>query len=183
MAFAANVASQFVIMGGNFEKKLKQEKSYHELLQQSGGMKVNRFKVFIGGNETTGKSTLKQSLTKGLLSALIQRLSRRPLSQPHDPTPGVDIGTFHVPGVGEISVWDFAGQSEYAVTHNMFMDAENTVFIVLYNITDSENTQEKQVHWWLCFIKSCNPDRQPDVILVASHADQVALSAGRSYQN
>ncbi|XP_078594441.1 uncharacterized protein LOC144872258 [Branchiostoma floridae x Branchiostoma japonicum] len=163
----------------NLDRQLKQERSYHELMQQSGGVKVNRFKVFIGGKEETGKSTLKESLTKGLLSALIQRLSRRPVSQPHDPTPGVDIGTFHVPGVGEVSVWDFAGQAEYAVTHNMFMDAENTVFIVLYNITDSENIQEKQVHWWLCFIKSCNPDRQPDVILVASHADQVAEIAGQ----
>ena len=67
------------------------------------------------------------------------------MEEPHKPTPGVDIGTFHIPGVGEVSVWDFAGQSEYAVTHNMFMDAENTVFIVLYNITDESETQEQEV--------------------------------------
>ncbi|XP_078594977.1 uncharacterized protein LOC144872558 isoform X2 [Branchiostoma floridae x Branchiostoma japonicum] len=163
----------------NLDKQAKQEKSYHELMQQSGGVKINRFKVFIGGKETTGKSTLKQSLTKGLLSALIQRFSRRSVEEPYDPTPGVDIGTFHVPGVGEVSVWDFAGQSEYAVTHSMFMDAENTVFIVLYNIMGDRKTQEKQVRWWLCFIKSCNPNRQPDVILVASHADQVTLTRGQ----
>ncbi|CAH1270863.1 DAPK1, partial [Branchiostoma lanceolatum] len=35
------------------------------------------------------------------------------------------------------------------------------------------------VHWWLSFIKSCNPNRQPDVILVASHADKVSLTAGK----
>ncbi|XP_035677366.1 death-associated protein kinase 1-like [Branchiostoma floridae] len=163
----------------NLDKQLKQEKSYHELMQKSGGVKVNRFKVFIGGKEETGKSTLKTSLTKGLLSALIQRLSRRSVEEPHNPTPGVEIGTFHIPGVGEVSVWDFAGQSEYAVTHSMFMDAENTVFIVLYNIMDDSETQERQVHWWLCFIKSCNPNRKPDVILVASHADQVELTTGQ----
>ncbi|XP_035677307.1 death-associated protein kinase 1-like [Branchiostoma floridae] len=163
----------------NLDKQVKQEKSYHELMQQSGGVKVNRFKVFIGGNETTGKSTLKQSLTKGLLSALIQRLSRRSVEAPYNPTPGVDIGTFHVPGVGEVSVWDFAGQAEYAVTHSMFMDAENTVFIVLYNITDNKKTREQQVTWWLCFIKACNPNRQPDVILVASNADQVDPTIGQ----
>ena len=67
------------------------------------------------------------------------------MTQPHDPTPGVDIGTFHVPGVGEVSLWDFAGQAEYAVTHSMFMDAENTVFIVLYNIMDDSEEQERQV--------------------------------------
>ena len=48
----------------NLDKQAKQEKSYHELMQKSDGVKVNRFKVFLGGKETTGKSTLKQSLTK-----------------------------------------------------------------------------------------------------------------------
>ncbi|XP_078594958.1 uncharacterized protein LOC144872545 [Branchiostoma floridae x Branchiostoma japonicum] len=162
----------------NLHKQFKEEKSYHELLQQSGGVKVNRFKVFVGGKEETGKSTLKQSLTKGLLSAVMQRLSLRSVDAPYNRTPGVDIGTFHVPGVGEVSVWDFAGQAEYAVTHSMFMDAENTVFIVLYNIKDDKKTQQNQVHWWLCFIKSCNPNRQPDVILVASHADKVEPATG-----
>ncbi|XP_078594970.1 death-associated protein kinase dapk-1-like [Branchiostoma floridae x Branchiostoma japonicum] len=162
----------------NLDKQVKQERSYHELMQKSGGVKVNRFKVFIGGKETNGKSTLKKSLTKlqGLLSVWGHQRSSE---EPYDPTPGVDIGTFHVPGVGEVSVWDFAGQSEYAVTHSMFMDAENTVFIVLYNIMDNKETQEQQVHWWLCFIKSCNPNRKPDVILVASHADKVKPSTGQ----
>eukprot|EP00058_Branchiostoma_floridae_P021320 XP_002606810.1 hypothetical protein BRAFLDRAFT_82450 [Branchiostoma floridae] len=139
------------------ERKAEQEKSYQELLQKSGGVKVNRFKVFLGGNETNGKSTLKKSLRKA----------------------GVDIETFSIPGVGEVSLWDFAGQAEYAVTHNMFMNSENTVFIVLYNIMDDGETQEKQVHWWLCFIKACNPNRQPDVILVASHRDKVRPARGQ----
>ncbi|XP_066283218.1 death-associated protein kinase 1-like [Branchiostoma lanceolatum] len=159
------------------EKQAKQKKTYHELLQESGGVKVDRFKVFVGGKETTGKSTLKKSLGKDP-STQAQDMSTSD-EEPYDPTPGVDIGTFHVPGVGEVNVWDFAGQSEYAVTHSMFMDAENTVFIVVYNIMDDGETQERQVHWWLCFIKSCNPNRQPDVILVASHADKVVLNRGQ----
>ncbi|XP_078594476.1 uncharacterized protein LOC144872292 [Branchiostoma floridae x Branchiostoma japonicum] len=163
----------------DLSKQAKQEKTYHELMQQPGGVKFNRFKVFLGGKETTGKTTLKTSLTKGLLPALIQRVSRRSAEVPYDPTPGVDIGTFHVPGVGEVSLWDFAGQTEYAVTHSMFMDAENTVFIVLYNIMYDRKTQQRQVHWWLCFIKACNPNRQSDVILVASHADKVTLTRGQ----
>ncbi|XP_035677367.1 death-associated protein kinase 1-like [Branchiostoma floridae] len=156
-----------------------QEKTYHELLQKSGGVKVNRCKVFVFGMAETGKSTFKESLQRGLVAALLQGLSK-PSSQeePHHPTPGVDVGTFHIPGVGEVSLWDFAGQAEYAVTHSMFMDAENTVFIVLYNIMDDSETQKLQVHWWLCFIKSCNPNRQPDVILVASHADKVSRDRG-----
>ncbi|XP_019616570.1 PREDICTED: death-associated protein kinase 1-like [Branchiostoma belcheri] len=95
-----------------------------------------------------------------------------PDDQPHEPTPGVNVGATNIPGVGQVSVWDFAGQSEYAVTHSMFMDAENTIFIVLYNIMVDPETQKKEVHWWLCFIKSCNTKSKPYVILVASHGDQ-----------
>ncbi|XP_035677360.1 death-associated protein kinase dapk-1-like [Branchiostoma floridae] len=181
---------RFLKVRAEVERKEKQEKFYHELLQQSGGVRVDRFKVFLGGNGTNGKSTLKKSLIRKDPLTQAQSVSSSE-KEPHDPTPGVDIGTFHVPGVGEVSVWDFAGQAEYAVTHSMFMDAENTVFIVLYNITDKEETNSclfilittnvilLQVHWWLCFIKSCNPNRQPDVILVASHRDKVASARGQ----
>ncbi|XP_035665709.1 death-associated protein kinase 1-like [Branchiostoma floridae] len=100
-----------------------------------------------------------------------------PDHQQHEPTPGVNVGTTNIPSVGEVSVWDFAGQSEYAVTHSMFMDAENTIFVVLYSIMDDIRTQEKKVHWWLCFIKSCNTKSKPNVILVASHAD-LAVAGG-----
>ncbi|CAH1241186.1 DAPK1 [Branchiostoma lanceolatum] len=140
-------------------------------MKQSGGVKVNRFKLCICGPQEAGKSTLKESLQTGPFAAFF-RDRMTPDNQPHEPTPGVNVGTTNIPGVGEVSVWDFAGQSEYAVTHSMFMDAENTVFIVMYSIMDDITTQKREVHWWLCFIKSCNTKSKPNVLLVASHADK-----------
>ncbi|XP_078581532.1 death-associated protein kinase 1-like [Branchiostoma floridae x Branchiostoma japonicum] len=156
-----------------FLKDHAAEVSYHKLMKQSGGVKVDRFKLCICGPQEAGKSTLKESLQTGPFAAFF-RDRMTPDDQPHEPTPGVNVGTtnIHIPGVGEVSVWDFAGQSEYAVTHSMFMDAENTVFIVMYNIMNDFKTQKKEVRWWLCFIKSCNAKSAPNVILVASHADQ-----------
>ncbi|XP_078581346.1 death-associated protein kinase 1-like [Branchiostoma floridae x Branchiostoma japonicum] len=154
-----------------FLSNLAAEVSYHKLMEQSGGVKVNRFKLCICGPQEAGKSTLKESLQTGPFAAFF-RDRMTPDHQPHEPTPGVNVGTTSIPGVGEVSVWDFAGQSEYAVTHSMFMDAENTVFIVMYNIMNDFKTQKKEVRWWLCFIKSCNAESAPNVILVASHADQ-----------
>ncbi|XP_078689552.1 death-associated protein kinase 1-like [Branchiostoma floridae x Branchiostoma belcheri] len=155
-----------------------EEKLYHELLQKSGGVKTDRCKVSLFGMAKAGKSTLVESLQRGWVSAHLQGWTYTSSAEElHDPTPGVDVGTFHIPGVGEVSLWDFAGQSEYAVTHSMFMDAENTISIVLYNIMD--DTKEQDVHRWLSFIKSCNPNRQRDVILVASHADKVSPSSGQ----
>ncbi|XP_035658155.1 death-associated protein kinase 1-like [Branchiostoma floridae] len=154
-----------------FLKDHAAEVSYHKLMEQSGGVKVDRFKLCICGPQEAGKSTLKESLQTGPFAAFF-RDRMTPDDQPHEPTPGVNVGTTNIPGVGEVSVWDFAGQSEYAVTHSMFMDAENTVFIVMYNIMNDFKTQKKEVRWWLCFIKSCNAKSAPNVILVASHADQ-----------
>ncbi|XP_019636860.1 PREDICTED: death-associated protein kinase 1-like [Branchiostoma belcheri] len=161
-------------------KEVIKEKLYSELLQKSGGVKTDRCKVSLFGKEKGGKSTLAESLQRGWVSARLQGWTYMYTSSAeelHDPTPGVNVGTFHIPGVGEVSLWDFAGQSEYAVTHSMFMDAENTISIVLYNIMD--DTQEQDVHRWLSFIKSCNPNRQRDVILVASHADKVSPTSGQ----
>ncbi|XP_078689157.1 death-associated protein kinase 1-like [Branchiostoma floridae x Branchiostoma belcheri] len=162
----------------NREREVIKEKLYSELLQTSGGVKTDRCKVSLFGQAKVGKSTLKISFQRGTVPAMLQGLRKSSSAEElHDPTPGVDVGTFHIPGVGEVSLWDFAGQSEYAVTHSMFMDAENTISIVLYNIMD--DTKEQDVHWWLSFIKSCNPNRQRDVILVASHADKVSPTSGQ----
>ncbi|XP_078689155.1 uncharacterized protein LOC144920698 [Branchiostoma floridae x Branchiostoma belcheri] len=162
----------------NREKEVIKEKLYSELLQKSGGVKTDRCKVSLFGMAKAGKSTLAESLQRGWMSARLQSWTYTSSAEElHDPTPGVDVGTFHIPGVGEVSLWDFAGQSEYAVTHSMFMDAENTISIVLYNIMD--DTKEQDVHRWLSFIKSSNPNRQPDVILVASHADKVSPTSGQ----
>ncbi|XP_019641066.1 PREDICTED: death-associated protein kinase 1-like [Branchiostoma belcheri] len=152
-------------------KNLATDVSYHKLMKQSGGEKLDSFKLCLCGPQEAGKSTLMESLQTGFFFALV-RDRRTPDNQPHEPTPGVNVGTTNIPGVGQVSVWDFAGQSEYAVTHSMFMDAENTIFIVLYNIMDETSKQKREVHWWLCFIKSCNTKRKPHVILVASRADQ-----------
>ncbi|KAI8514584.1 Unconventional myosin-XVI [Branchiostoma belcheri] len=154
-----------------FLKNLAVEVPYHKLMKQSGGEKVDRFKLCFCGPQEAGKSTLVETLQTGSFVGFF-RDRMTPDDQPHEPTPGVNVGTTNIPGVGQVSVWDFAGQSEYAVTHSMFMDAENTIFIVLYSIMDDINTQKKKVHWWLCFIKSCNTKSKPYVILVASHADQ-----------
>ncbi|KAI8497126.1 Unconventional myosin-XVI [Branchiostoma belcheri] len=152
-------------------KDLATEVSYHKLMEQSGGKKVDRIKLCFCGPQEAGKSTLVESLQTGPVVAFF-RDRMTPDDQPHEPTPGVNVGTTNIPGVGQVSVWDFAGQSEYAVTHSMFMDAENTIFTVLYNIMDDLKKQKREVHWWLCFIKSCNTKSKPYVILVASHADQ-----------
>ncbi|KAI8503856.1 Unconventional myosin-XVI [Branchiostoma belcheri] len=170
----AGVVKLLIQHGADVEARdedLATEVSYHKLMKQSGGVKDDRIKLCFCGPQEAGKSTLVDTLQTGSFVGFF-RDRMTPDDQPHEPTPGVNVETTNIPGVGQVSVWDFAGQSEYAVTHSMFMDAENTIFIVLYNIMDDKKKQKREVHWWLCFIKSCNTKSKPHVILVASHADQ-----------
>ncbi|KAI8501806.1 hypothetical protein Bbelb_202180 [Branchiostoma belcheri] len=143
-------------------KKLHQqaekERSRHESLLTTR-VPISRPRVCVVGDEKTGKSRLKKSIKKARY--LI----------------GVDIETFHVPEVGEVNWWDFTGR--YAAADSRFMTAENTVFIVMYNIMDDSETKKTKLRKWLNLIKSRNPRRRPDVIFVASHADLYDLPEGQ----
>ncbi|XP_070581720.1 death-associated protein kinase 1-like isoform X2 [Ptychodera flava] len=100
-------------------------------------------------------------------------------------TPGIDVDKVHIYKVGTFSVWDFAGQVEYYITHNMFLRAENAIFLLLFNITDEPAIQEEEVNSWLAFIKAIimridgKGHVKPIVILIASRADLLKDGAKR----
>ena len=64
-------------------------------------------------------------------------------TSPHDATPGIEIQTLNIPQVGKFCTWDCAGQSEYHVTHGMFLGSSNSIFLLVYDITAEK--QHKQV--------------------------------------
>ncbi|XP_070550513.1 uncharacterized protein [Ptychodera flava] len=80
----------------------------------------------------------------------------------------------------------FAGQPEYYVTHNMFLRADDSVFLVVFKIIDVidfDGTLTEELLTWPRFIKSRisddhKSDRRPIVIFVASGADMVEKRRG-----
>ena len=74
---------------------------------------------------------------------------------------------------GDISVWDFGGQIEYAVTHQFFLsdqvcDAlfvhvyltklfQMAVYIICFNLTEPAKVQLQQIAYWLDFLQSALP--------------------------
>ena len=51
------------------------------------------------------------------------------------PTQGIDITKQSIGDAGIFRIWDCAGHVEYHVSHSMFLGAENSIFIVVYNLT------------------------------------------------
>ncbi|KAI8501323.1 hypothetical protein Bbelb_205940 [Branchiostoma belcheri] len=157
----------------------EQHQRQSELMARTGGVKIKRrIKVFVVGHGKVGKTTLIKALERILPP--IKELLKRDVAQPYVPTPGIDVEIVRIPGVGEASVWDFAGQTQFYVTHAMLLDARNTIYIVNYKSTEEPGVKKGQVHQWLCSIKACNvdPNNRPDVVLVASHGDMLEDKEG-----
>ena len=61
------------------------------------------------------------------------------------PTAGIDVGRQAIGDAGDFCVWDCAGHIEFHVTHNMFLGAENSIFIVAYDLSDDRKLHLKKV--------------------------------------
>ena len=53
----------------------------------------------------------------------------------YTPTPGIDVGTYAVDGIGSLSIWDAAGHIEYHMTHGMFLGGKYSIVTVVYDLT------------------------------------------------
>ncbi|KAI8489448.1 hypothetical protein Bbelb_328910 [Branchiostoma belcheri] len=137
------------------------KQTYNELVRSLGTAEEKTVKVFLSGFGQVGKTCLGTALEKG---------------SSFDPTPGVNISSRVVRGIGRIGVFDFAGQTEFYVTHAMLLRTTNSIFPLVYNIDD-------KVHTWLSLIKCSNPDdtRKPRVILIASHADMLKTTEEKEH--
>ncbi|XP_070550821.1 death-associated protein kinase 1-like [Ptychodera flava] len=156
---------------------------------QEPGIKRNSSKLNVCGFGGVGKTTLMDALQRDLVAAKFthRKEEKAPPADKitHIPTPGIDVNIIHIPKAGKYIAWDYAGQPEYYVTHNMFLRADEAVFMVVFKIMDEINDFRgkltEKLLTWPRFIKSRitgvqSSESKPTVILVASGADNVEES-------
>ncbi|XP_035664097.1 death-associated protein kinase dapk-1-like [Branchiostoma floridae] len=154
------------------ETETRKQAEYSELVSSVGSEEGTTVKLFLCGDGQTG-------FIVGALWNIRRKFRRQDV---FNPTPGVHVSIEVVPGIGRLSLHDFAGQAQFYVTHAMLLRTTNAIFPVVYKITDGEDEQKQQVHGWLSFIHCSNadPTNKPRIVLIASHADKLQdRKAGR----
>jgi hypothetical protein len=168
---------------GDYLDEMERMRVYGELLVE-GSVPLTRCKLLVCGDPEAGKTTLVRSIQGKPMHQRAKSARSRPNSA-HllsatlqsnavlDRTRGVDISTFTADEWGEWSVWDFAGQADYHISHNLFLAAEAAVFLVVVDLREDEAGVIAQLRYWLRFIRAqVRRTGKADVVLVGGHADE-----------
>jgi internalin A len=125
--------------------------------------KLFEAKVILCGEGAVGKSTLVDKLTARLNFDNTKKRNR---------THGVEVSQFHLPHADDgdrnitVNAWDFGGQHEYRVTHQLFF-SNDALYLLLFHAR--EGAARGDIRGWLRLIS--RRVAHPKVILVATHAE------------
>jgi small GTP-binding protein len=119
------------------------------------GVSYTNAKVVLVGDTGVGKT--------GLGVRLAEKEWR-----PTESTHGMNVWTLHSEPEREVMLWDFAGQDEYRLVHQLFLN-ETNVALLLYDPTKSQDTFEGIDYWEKALRNAVPNDVQK--ILVAARVD------------
>ncbi|HJR08762.1 MAG TPA: adenylate/guanylate cyclase domain-containing protein [Pyrinomonadaceae bacterium] len=112
-------------------------------------------KVVLVGDTGVGKTGLGTRLAEGVWRKT-------------ESTHGMNVWTLHSEPEREVMLWDFAGQDEYRLVHQLFLN-ETNVALLLYDPTKSQDTFEGVDYWEKALRNAVPNDVQK--ILVAARVD------------
>ncbi len=64
-------------------------------------------------------------------------------------------------GAGDLSIWEFSGESNYHFLYDQFIGNVNCIHVVLFDLSDSAEEQIEQIDYWLSFLRSRIPPVEP----------------------
>jgi hypothetical protein len=176
-----------------------QHKFLFELMKPSSSAKL--LNLHLCGDGAVGKTTLRRSLEKamgrGMRDAFTSLFtSEEPVvvKRPDDMTIGLEMSEVNYAGY-RIVVHDYGGQRHFHVNHSRFLNAENSIFVIVLSVWDFEqerlakkakdydaskghsiNEDEimRQYDYWLRFINSVNvADHKPKIITLVNGSSRL----------
>ncbi|ESN93543.1 hypothetical protein HELRODRAFT_194061 [Helobdella robusta] len=127
-----------------------------------------RLKISVLGNSGVGKTTLIESLKCEATTALNDPMGGFKLDsnnnanvQNYNHTKGVNIQKTTISDVGEVMFLDFSGLESYYDQYSLFLGDSSCAHIIVLSLNDSESVRNKQVDFWLEFIRVRMSPKEP----------------------
>jgi GTPase SAR1 family protein len=116
---------------------------------------LDRMKLCIIGEPGVGKSCLRMSLRRGVLQAALLPDLPSANEEHVEHSAGIVINDVQIDS-NNFVIWDFAGQLDNYVTHQLFMTTESTMYVAVVNICHDPDQLRLQLMKWLKLIKVRN---------------------------
>ena len=159
-----------------------QDEQKYAALFAEGTVRPEIMKLCFIGSEGAGKTTLMEALKRGWLEWAFFANEKKP----DDPdcederTIGINVMTVYIPGVGWLSLWDYAGQKQFHKTHGLFFSSSNSIFMLLVSLVRGKERQLcsveellEELQYWLSFLRaSLDAEFIPTVLIAASRGDR-----------
>ena len=136
--------------------------------------------IFTVGDHGTGKSTLVKALKKegGRLYRVAGRLKK--VTGVDENTAGIIPLTMESRFFGHVTLYDFAGHKEFYASHAAMIRQSmagfsTAIFLLLADLRNDDGEFRQSILSWLSFIDNeCPLGPKPHIIIVGSHADEIA---------
>jgi small GTP-binding protein len=128
------------------------------------GVSYANAKVVLVGDSGVGKTGLGLRLAEK---------SWRPTESTH----GMNVWTLHSEPGREVMLWDFAGQDEYRLVHQLFLN-ETNVALLLYDPTKSSDTFDGIDYWEKALRNAVSGDVRKILVAARTDVGGVRMTAG-----
>ena len=154
-------------------------KIFEPLVDSSRDFPIHKFgKTVLVGNSAAGKTTLAKVIEMRAAKQSINWLdSMKKIEKVETRTAGIVPSLIESWEVGNMVVFDLAGQAEYHSSHSAVMETvmqqSPATFINVIGLKNTDEEIKRQLHYWLNFIENstCRTAVKSGLIVVGSHAD------------
>ena len=160
-------------------------KLFKPFLQSIKSYPIHSFtKTIITGNSGTGKSSLAQCIIQQATGGWFQRFRKVPPVE--QLTAGINTHFVYSPSVGNMILFDLAGQAEYNFSHSAIMEIviqkSTAIFVNLVDLSKSEEEITHALCYWLNFIQesSSKSEEKSFLVIVGSHVDMITKNQNES---
>ena len=160
-------------------------KLFQPFLQSIKSYPIHSFtKTIVTGNSGAGKSSLAQCIIQQATRGWFQRFRKVPPVE--QLTAGISTHFVYSPSMGNMILFDLAGQAEYNFSHSAIMEVVIQKSIALFiNLVDLSKSEEEIIQtlcYWLDFIQesSCKSEGKSFLVIVGSHVDMITKNQKES---